>query len=155
MPFSSRTDRLLRSTLLLGAGLILLLCSEAPATAAPPIQGPRARPTDSLTATQVAIILRYGTSVPPPPPRRDRWFARDKARHVVFSGLWTLSTQYVLVNKAGWSEADALPLSVASATAVGVAKELYDASHPSGTVSGKDLVADLVGVGLAVGIIAL
>lgn len=88
-------------------------------------------------------------------PSEDEWIARDKARHVVFSGLWTLSTQYVLVNKADWSEGDALPLSVTSSATVGLAKELYDASRPEGTVSGKDLVADGVGISVAVGLILL
>ncbi|MFB6286576.1 MAG: hypothetical protein ABEK03_08375 [Candidatus Bipolaricaulia bacterium] len=88
-------------------------------------------------------------------PSEDQWLARDKAKHVVFSGLWTLSTQYVLVNKAHWSEGDALPASIASAAAVGVAKEVYDASRPTETASGKDLVADAVGIGLAVGVILL
>ena len=109
---------------------------------------------DSLTAAAMAFEARYGT-VPAAPTPRDRWLARDKARHVVFSGLWTLSTQYVLVNKADWSQGDALPASIASAATVGVLKELYDASRITGTASGKDLVADAVGIGLAVGIITL
>jgi uncharacterized protein YfiM (DUF2279 family) len=112
---------------------------------------------DSLSAAAIAFQLRYGSgptsSVDTPP--RDRWLARDKATHVVVSGLWTLSTQYVLVNKVGWSEPDALPASIASGAAVGLAKEFYDASHPEGSVSGKDLVADAVGIGLAVGVIML
>ena len=114
---------------------------------------------DSLSAAAVAFELRYGALPPPDAARRpssqDRWLARDKARHVVFSGLWTLSTQYVLVRKADWSEGDALPASIASGAAVGVAKELYDASRPDDTASGKDLVADAVGIGLAVGVILL
>jgi len=113
---------------------------------------------DSLSAAAVAFELRYAPLPPPaapPRPSRDRWLARDKARHVVFSGLWTLSTQYVLVNKADWSEGDALPASIASAASVGLAKELYDASRPAEAASGKDLVADAVGIGLAVGIIVL
>lgn len=85
----------------------------------------------------------------------DRWVARDKAQHLVFSGLWTLSSQYVLVNKADLTEAEALPYSVASSASVGLAKELYDASRPTGQVSGKDLVANTVGIGLAVGVILL
>jgi len=113
---------------------------------------------DSLSAAAVAFEFRYGHAPrldTPPPSFRDQWIARDKAKHVVFSGLWTLSAQYVLVRKADWSEGDALPVSIASSAAVGVAKELYDASRPAGTVSGKDLVADAVGIGLAVGIILL
>ncbi len=102
--------------------------------------------------------MRFGVGAPPtatPPPSRDRWLARDKARHVVFSGLWTLSTQYVLVNKADRSADTALPVSIASGTAIGLAKELYDTSRPNQTASGKDLVADAVGIGLAAGIIVL
>ncbi len=113
---------------------------------------------DSLSAAAIAFHFRYRAARPSSTanaPSRDRWLARDKAKHVVFSGLWTLSTQYVLVTKTGWSEPDALPLSIASGATVGLAKELYDASRPTGTVSGKDLVADAVGIGLAVGVIVL
>lgn len=118
----------------------------------------RAAGTDSLSAAAVAFEFRYGPAPrldTPPPSSRNQWIARDKAKHVVFSGLWTLSSQYVLVQKADWSEGDALPVSIASSAAVGVAKELYDASRPAGTVSGKDLVADGVGIGMAVGLILL
>lgn len=121
-------------------------------------QGPRSSstPKNSLSAAGVAFQFRYGT-VPTcsTPASRDRWLARDKAQHVVFSGLWTLSTQYLLVQKADWSEGDALPASIASAAAVGLAKEGYDTFHVDETASGKDLVADAVGIGLAVGVILL
>ncbi|WP_022836446.1 hypothetical protein [Salisaeta longa] len=89
-------------------------------------------------------------------PAADRWWARDKAKHVAFSTLWTLSTQYVLVQKAHWTRGDALPLSVGTAGAVGVAKEVYDWRW--GTTrhfSRRDLVADAVGIALGVGIILL
>lgn len=110
---------------------------------------------DSLSAADVAFELRYGARPASAPAPRDRWLARDKVQHVVFSGLWTLSTQYVLVNKAGWSEHDALPASIASGATIGILKELYDASRVTGQASGKDLVADAVGIGLAVGVIVL
>ena len=109
---------------------------------------------ETPTAAAVAFHLRYDAPSPPA-PERDRWLGRDKARHVVFSGLWTLSAQYVLVRKAGWTEGDALPASIATAAAVGLAKEGYDAARPAGTASGKDLVANAVGIGLAVGVIVL
>jgi len=135
-------------------GLIVLIGGLLPGTrVAPAADGP-GPPPDPLTAAEVAFRLRYDTPPPDAPPR-DRWFARDKATHVVVSGLWTLSTQYVLVTKAGWSEGDALPVSVASAALVGGAKELYDATTPTGTASGKDLTANAVGIGLAVGVIVL
>jgi hypothetical protein len=133
---------------LAATGLLLGLFGTAAATADDPGAG---RP-DSLTAAAVAFHLRYDA---PPAPERDRWLGRDKARHVVFSGLWTLSAQYVLVRKAGWSTGDALPASVATAAAVGLAKEGYDATRPDGTASGRDLAANAVGIGLAVGVIVL
>jgi uncharacterized protein YfiM (DUF2279 family) len=112
------------------------------------------RTKDTLTAAAIAFELRYGTASSPAPVR-DRWLGRDKVQHVVFSGLWTLSTQYVLVNKAGWTERDALPASIASGAAIGILKELYDASRLTGRASGKDLVANAVGIGLAVAVIQL
>lgn len=114
----------------------------------------RSAPADSLTASGVAFVLRYGTSVRPK-SRADRWLGRDKAKHVAFSALWTLSTQYVLVNKVGWRTGRALPASVGSAAAVGVAKEVYDARQRDRTASAKDLAADAVGIGLAATIILL
>jgi len=121
--------------------------------------------TDSVASTPASLpptltALRVDLLVPPTrparrPPPRDRWWARDKARHVVFSGLWTLSAQYVLVQKADWSTGDALPVAIATSATVGLGKELYDASRIGGRASGKDLVANAVGIGLAVGVIAL
>jgi len=89
------------------------------------------------------------------PVRRDQWGARDKAQHLVVSGPWTLSTQYVLVQGADWANADALPASVATSAAVGLGKEWYDASRADGQASAKDLVANAVGIGLAGGLIVL
>lgn len=86
----------------------------------------------------------------------DRWWARDKAQHVAFSFLWTLGTQYVLVNKADWSESDALPASVGVTVTVGLSKEFYDwRIGPTGRFSGKDLAANAVGILAAVGVILL
>jgi uncharacterized protein YfiM (DUF2279 family) len=135
--------------------LVALLLAPGGTHAAGTAPG-RTPPADSLSAAAVAFELRYGAEpAPSAPASRDRWLGRDKGQHVVVSGLWTLSTQYVLVNKADWTAADALPASVASGAAIGLAKELYDASRPTGTASGKDLVADAVGIGLAVGVIVL
>jgi hypothetical protein len=127
-------------------GIALAIPAEASASSSP---------SDSLTAAAVAFTLRHDASLSSSPARKDRWWARDKAVHLVGSMLWTLSTQYVLVSKTTWTEGDALPVSVASGAAVGVTKELYDANRPSGTASVRDLVADAVGIGLAAGVIAL
>lgn len=92
------------------------------------------------------------------PPARvsDRWWGRDKLQHLTFSFLWTLGTQYVLVNKAGWSEPDALPASIGVTVTVGFSKELYDwRIGPTRHFSGKDLTANAVGILAAVGVIVL
>lgn len=86
----------------------------------------------------------------------DRWLAMDKAKHVAFSFLWTLGTQYVAVNKGSLSEGQALPISIGTSAAVGLSKEVYDLRiGPTNYFSYKDLVADGVGILLAVGIIIL
>jgi uncharacterized protein YfiM (DUF2279 family) len=134
----------------MGMGILLGIALAVPAEAsAPPLHA------DTLTAAAVAFTLRYDARPSSPSTRDDRWWARDKAVHLAGSALWTLSTQYVLVSKTKWTEGDALPVSVASGVAVGATKELYDATHPSGTASVRDLVADAVGIGLAAGVIAL
>lgn len=86
---------------------------------------------------------------------RDPWLGTDKLLHTTFSFLWTLSSQYTLVNKIGLSEGQALPVSAASAAAVGLAKEFYDAETPGNRFSRRDLAADAAGIGLAVLLIAL
>jgi uncharacterized protein YfiM (DUF2279 family) len=112
-------------------------------------------PPDRLTAQAIAFTLRYDRAATDAVPR-DRWWAMDKAKHLGGSFLWTLSTQYVLVSKADVSELRALPWSVASGAAIGVAKEAYDWRRgPTRHFSWKDLAADALGVALAAGLIAL
>ncbi|GIV57138.1 MAG: hypothetical protein KatS3mg042_0051 [Rhodothermaceae bacterium] len=90
------------------------------------------------------------------PPAPDRWLAFDKAQHLTFSFLGTLSSQYVLVNKAGWAERDALPASISMTAALGLGKELYDWRFGTRRqFSYRDLVADALGIALAAGLIVL
>ncbi len=92
----------------------------------------------------------------PPFAPSERWIAFDKAQHVAFSFLWTLGTQYTLVEKADISNRHALPFSMAGSAALGIAKELYDwRLGPRRVFSHRDLVADAVGILLAGGIILL
>lgn len=87
---------------------------------------------------------------------RDPWLGRDKAQHLAFSFLWTLGTQYVLVNKGNATETGALPVSASVAASVGLAKEYYDwRVSPSRYFSTRDLAADALGILLAAGLILL
>lgn len=86
----------------------------------------------------------------------DAWIAMDKVKHVAFSFLWTLGTQYTAVNKGGLSEHRALPISITSSALTGVTKEYYDLHvGPTRYFSARDLVADALGIVLAVGLILL
>ena len=83
----------------------------------------------------------------------DKWLAYDKIQHFTFSFLWTLSSQYVLVNNMNMYEQNALPCSVVSSLSGGIMKETYDMKQPNGYFSNKDIVANTLGILLAVIII--
>lgn len=87
--------------------------------------------------------------------RGDRWTSFDKVQHAAFSLLMMLSGQYLLVNKAGWSESKSLPASIVATAGAVMGKEVYDwRVGPSRHFSVKDLVADGLGITVATVIIA-
>ena len=99
-------------------------------------------------------VVRDTTDVPPAPP--DDWLGRDKALHAGASFLLTLAGQYVLTDKSGWSNGDALPAAAGAALALGLAKEVADSQrsrHPH--FCWRDLAADAAGVALAAAVVAL
>ena len=83
----------------------------------------------------------------------DEWLAFDKVQHFTYSLLWTLSTQYVLVNNMNMKEEDALPFSVISSLSAGIMKERLDMKKPKGYFSKKDMVVNCLGILLAVVVI--
>lgn len=86
----------------------------------------------------------------------DEWLAFDKVQHFAFSFLFTLGTQYIAVNKGGFTEHRALPLSITTSAVIGVTKEYYDLRvGPTQRFSKRDLVADAAGILFAVGVIVL
>ncbi|NBC87337.1 MAG: hypothetical protein GVY25_14215 [Bacteroidetes bacterium] len=116
--------------------------------------------TPNETPVSIAATPVGGSDAFRPPaldaPPADPWLGMDKAKHVGGSLLLTLSTQYVLVVKADWAEGDALPVSMATAAGIGVAKEVYDRyAGPTAFFSTRDLVADAVGIALGVVVVLL
>lgn len=96
------------------------------------------------------------SSPPPDTTLHDPWLGRDKALHAGGSFLLTLSGQYVLTAKLSATEGTALPIAAGTTLALGLAKEVVDgrrAVRPH--FSTRDLLADAVGVALAVGLILL
>lgn len=77
----------------------------------------------------------------------------DKIKHAAVSCLLTLSSQYVMVNKSGFDENKALSYSVSSAALVGLTKELSDLNRTDGHFSWGDMIANVVGIAIAVLII--
>jgi uncharacterized protein YfiM (DUF2279 family) len=161
--------------LLFAAGLLLPGepgLARAQATASPNL--PTSSPVPPL-ALRAALLYERSETVtflPTPPPTHlaetwgadtsfvahpsDPWLGFDKVQHLTFSFLWTLGSQYILVNKLDWSEDDALPLSIGSSALVGLSKELYDwRVGPTRYFSKRDLIADGCGILLAVGLILL
>ena len=115
--------------------------------------------TTPSTDTSLRAALLYpiaSTDNVQPKQANDRWLGFDKVQHATFSFLWTLGSQYTLVNKISLSEKEALPVSIGSAVAVGVSKELYDEYvTPGNRLSYRDLAADAAGIALAVVLILL
>lgn len=87
--------------------------------------------------------------------RNDPWFARDKALHLSYSFLWTLSSQYVLTHKTALSHNEAIPWALTSGFTIGLTKELYDHRRPQNVFSWRDMTANAVGIGLAAALIVL
>lgn len=160
---------------------VLLLLLAAPAAAqdaaqdAPPLraamlganetEGRRAdEPTWGRSAASSALPLpvdgasfgRFHSSTPPDTTLHDPWLGRDKALHTGGSFLLTLSGQYVLTAKLAASEGTALPIAAGTTLALGLTKEILDSRRTARPhFSTRDLVADAVGVALAVGLILL
>lgn len=77
----------------------------------------------------------------------------DKIQHAAVSCLLTLSSQYVLINKSGFDENKALSYSISSAALVGLTKELSDSNRKDGHFSWGDMIANSIGIAIAVLII--
>lgn len=147
--------------------LALLCLLTVPALAQPVTMPPTAASLRSallqpappiLSISSQRIGLRSETAFPPiafNAPPRDPWLGFDKVQHLTVSFLWTLGTQYALVNKVSLRERQALPFSIGSSAIAGVGKEWYDLHHGRRYFSRRDLVADAIGILLATGVILL
>ena len=77
----------------------------------------------------------------------------DKIQHAAVSCLLTLSSQYIMVNKSGFDEHKALSYSVSSSALIGLAKEVNDCQTKEKPFDWGDLIANGVGIAIAVFII--
>jgi uncharacterized protein YfiM (DUF2279 family) len=85
-------------------------------------------------------------------PSRDLWLGKDKLDHALASAGLMAAQFYVLHEELDLSGHRSRQIAAGSTLVIGIAKEIYDKTSRRGTPSWKDLLADLVGVGLAAGI---
>lgn len=77
----------------------------------------------------------------------------DKIQHTAVSCLLTLSSQYIMVNKGGIDEGKALPYSISSSAWIGLTKELNDWQTKEIPFDWGDMIANSIGIAIAVFII--
>lgn len=84
---------------------------------------------------------------------KDSWVGIDKIQHIIYSNFISLGTQYVLVNKMHFNEDNALPISITSSFFAGFSKEIIDGKSNKNIFSMKDMVANSIGLFIAIFII--
>lgn len=84
---------------------------------------------------------------------KDSWIGIDKIQHIMYSKFISLGVQYILVNKMDLSENDALPISITSSFFAGFSKEVIDGKSKKNIFSNKDMVANSLGLLIAISII--
>lgn len=82
----------------------------------------------------------------------DNWHDADKYSHFTISAFLTAGQMFVLQDRTSFSENRSLTIAITSTALIGIAKEVYDGVSKKGTPSWKDLLADFLGIGLAVAI---
>ncbi len=86
---------------------------------------------------------------------KDDWIKPDKGLHLIGSMICFLGSANSLQRFAGKTKNNAVLLGGSFTFSLGVAKELRDKSYENNIFSFKDLLADLVGIGIGLLIINL
>jgi uncharacterized protein YfiM (DUF2279 family) len=80
----------------------------------------------------------------------DKWFARDKAEHLVVSTFLSGVSYSVFRDFYYNKEETSAYFSAILTFSVGLGKELHDMKAPRGRFSYKDIVADVLGIALGI-----
>ena len=78
----------------------------------------------------------------------DRWLGWDKLEHLGVSAFLSGVSYSVLHEFYNNSRESSVYFSVSFTLSAGLGKEFYDSKTPGGTFSYKDLIADILGIGL-------
>ena len=79
---------------------------------------------------------------------KDAWLAQDKADHFLTSTFLTGFGYYLGKKELDYSQNQSRTFSVGFSLTFGISKEIYDGVLKRGQPSYKDLVADILGIGL-------
>lgn len=80
----------------------------------------------------------------------DEWLGKDKFDHALVSAGLMAAQFYFLHEELELRAAPSRQIAAGNSLALGLAKEVYDKVSRRGTPSWKDLLADVVGIGVAV-----
>ena len=78
----------------------------------------------------------------------DKWFARDKAHHLMASAFLAGFGYYAAKQEINQSRIASQQIAIGFSFSLGLAKEAYDKYGRGGNASAKDIVADIVGITL-------
>lgn len=78
--------------------------------------------------------------------RHDAWFSPDKAHHFMVSAFLTGLSYYTCKQEFGLSIEKTTMASITLPLTFGIVKEVYDGVSAKGTMSLKDLFADIAGI---------
>ncbi len=105
-----------------------------------------------LTAQDIAFELRYGSlGAGAPPPRQAG--TGDKALHTLVSMSIVVGAYYGSREAVGWPQRTSLLAAGGSALGAGLLKELYDRSKIGNRFSEADMIFNVVGTGMGIGVV--
>ncbi|HOT97491.1 MAG TPA: hypothetical protein PLG50_03020 [bacterium] len=113
------------------------LAAPCPSAFAAPLSRPDERPADTSGRTAQRV------------PHRDFWLGKDKADHLVVSGVLVGFAYYAARRELHLSDPRSKNLAAGFSLSMGLVKELRDQRRPGNFFSLKDLAAD--GVGMVLG----
>lgn len=80
----------------------------------------------------------------------DAWLGKDKFDHAMMSAGLLAGQFYFLHQELDVGTARSRQIAAGSTLVIGLAKEVYDQVSRRGTPGWKDLLADVIGIGVAV-----
>lgn len=83
------------------------------------------------------------------PLAQDKWINKDKADHMLASAFLVGAQYYVAHRELERSHEQSMSIAIGSTLVIGLGKEIYDHVSRKGTPSVKDVVADVLGIGVA------